>query len=27
LVSHVHEMYPNADDKDVIRLIGKKPED
>jgi hypothetical protein len=27
LVSHVHEMYPNADEKDVIRLIGKKPED
>ena len=27
LICHVKELYPNADEKDIIRLIGKKPEE
>ncbi len=27
LFSHVKEMYPKADEKDIIRLIGKRPEE
>ena len=27
LVNRVKEMYPGADEKAVIRLIGKKPEE
>ena len=27
LVNHVKEMYPGADEKDIVRLIGKRPED
>lgn len=27
LIKRVKELYPNADAKDVIRLIGKRPEE
>lgn len=26
IMRHVKELYPNAEDKEVIRLIGKRPE-
>ena len=27
LINHVKEMYPEAEEKDVVKLIGKRPEE